>query len=290
MILNSLQYHKPESKVTSFIFHRFQGWVFVGVEGWGMFLLIYLIWILDNDIPYWKYPFENHRSETERSWMFPGKPSWGCWVLSQTGTLLGSRIWSLRFSSGADVQTEIPDMAEDDCLTWSESEAPHRFLSKFLMHEVPIRLLQRCFNMIWTWHTRSLMYMLHVSQSRCQHKTCQRCSRRKISLLWFQAVFLHEWNVLFWRQLLYDMADRYAFSLKEAKCIVSVLLSIELQTYGDLWLMKAKRNYFKMMRVGAFSLSRIEWYCHHKLLHISVGWKGFHQDIQKTKRHHQGKQ
>lgn len=141
--------------------------------------------------------FENHRSETEHNWMFPGKPNWGCWVLSQTGTLLGSRIWSLRFSSGADVQTEIPDMAEDDCLTWSESEALHRFLSKFLMDEVPIHLLQRCFNMIWTWHTRSLMYMLHVSQSRCQHKTCQHCSRRKISLLWFQAVFLHEWNVLF---------------------------------------------------------------------------------------------
>lgn len=89
---------------------------------------------------------------------------------------------------------------------------------------------------------------------------------------------------------MYDMNDRYAFSLKETKCIVSVLLSSELQTYSDLQLMKAKRNYFKMMRVKAFWHSRIECYCHHKLLHISVGWKGFHQDIHKTKRNHSKQQ
>lgn len=83
----------------------------------------------------------------------------------------------------------------------------------------------------------------------------------------------------FWRQLRYDMNDRYAFFLKETKCVVSVLLSSELQTYGGLRLMKAKRNYFKMVRSGAFWHSRVEWYCHHKSLHIRVGWKGFHQDI-----------
>lgn len=129
--------------------------------------------------------------------------------------------------------------------------------------------------------------MLCVNQSRCQHKKCQSCSRRKISLLWFQAVFLHEQNVLFFqRQLLYDMNDRQAFRLKETKCVVSVLLSIELQTYGDLQLMKTKRNHFKMMRGRAFWHSKIERYRHYKLLHVSVGWKGFHQDIHKTERYH----
>lgn len=62
--------------------------------------------------------------------------------------------------------------------------------------------------------------------------------------MWFQAVFLQEQNVLLLETTMYDMNDRYAFSLKETKCIVSVLLSSELQTYGDLQLMKAKRNYF----------------------------------------------
>lgn len=39
------------------------------------------------------------------------------------------------------------------------------------------------------------------------------------------------------------------------------------------------------MRVRTFWHNRIEWYCHHKLLHIRVSWKGFHQDIHKTKRY-----
>lgn len=88
----------------------------------------------------------------------------------------------------------------------------------------------------------------------------------------------------FWRQLLYDINDRYDFFLKETKCVVSVLLSSELQTYGDLWLMKAKRNYLEMMQVRAFWHGRTEWYCRRKLLHVRVGWKGFHQDIHKTER------
>lgn len=129
------------------------------------------------------------------------------------------------------------------------------------------------------------MHMLHVNQGRCQHQMCQNYSGKKISLLWFQAVSLQEQNVLLLETTMYDMNDRQAFSLKETKCIVSGLLSSELQTYGDLQLMKAKKNYFKMMRVRAFWHSRIECYCCHKLLHISVGWKGFHQDIHKTKRH-----
>jgi len=81
------------------------------------------------------------------------------------------------------------------------------------------------------------------------------------------------------------MNDRYAFFLKKTKCVVSVLLPSELQTCSDLRLMKAKRNYFKTMRVRAFWHGRIEWYRHHKLLHIRVGWKGFHKDIHKTERH-----
>lgn len=59
-------------------------------------------------------------------------------MLSQPGTVLGSRIWSLKYLLEADVQTEILDMVEDDCLGLSESKAIHRFLSQFLMGEVPI--------------------------------------------------------------------------------------------------------------------------------------------------------
>lgn len=139
--------------------------------------------------------FKNPRSETEHSWMLPGKPSWGCCVLSQPGTLLGTRVCRLKISHGTHVQTEIPDMAEDGCLTWRESQGVWGGVLVFNgwgTHP----FLQKCFTTIWTWAIRSLMHMLHVNQGRCWHQMCQNYSGSKISLLWFQAVFLHEQNVL----------------------------------------------------------------------------------------------
>ena len=34
-----------------------------------------------------------------------------------------------------------------------------------------------------------------------------------------------------------------------------------------------------MTRVRAFWHSKIEQYCYYELLHVSGGWKGFHEDI-----------
>lgn len=218
------------------------------------------------------------RMPGQYSWVLPGKPSWGCWGLSQPGTCLGQSLeaenslepmsdWNA--SHGRGWVPHLKGLRGCPNFEWQRNppipaEMPHHRLH--MGYQVP--------DASAAWKLRQMLASKVSELLREQNQSSvvpgSFPTRTEYFISGDNSVW-HEWQICF---------------LFEGNKVHSQYFYFELQTYGDLQLMKAKRNYFKIMRVRAFWHSRMDCCCHHKLLHISVGWKGFHQDIHKTKGHH----
>lgn len=222
-------------QLISLIYYRFQGWC------------VHLF-DLNKDVPYWKCSlvWECQVSTAECCQESQAGGAGGCHSLEPAW----DRAWRLKIP-WSQCQTEMPAMAEDGCLTWRDSGAV-QILNGRGTHP----FLQRCLTTVCTWAIRSLMHLLHGNRGRCWHRKCQNYSGSKINLLWSQAVFLHEQNILFLETTLYDMNDRYAFSLKETKCTVSIFtLSCKLTVIFSWW--KQKGIILKWWGSGHFGT--VEW-------------------------------
>lgn len=71
------------------------------------------------------------RMPDQYSWVLPGKPSWGCWGLSQPGTCLGQSL---------EAENSLGPMSRLKCQPWQRMGASlegTQGLSKFWMAELP---------------------------------------------------------------------------------------------------------------------------------------------------------